>query len=129
MKATGEEATTTTVSAPVPAVGPVLEIRRAGLCTTVQDLGRPGLGRLGVGPSGPMDRRAHRVANLLAGNDPGAAALEITGAGVELVFLQATHLALAGGDLGATLDGVPLPALGLVAVGAGATLMFVERRQ
>jgi biotin-dependent carboxylase-like uncharacterized protein len=116
-----------TGSTPPPA--PVLEVKRAGLCTTVQDLGRPGLGRLGVGPSGAMDLRAHRVANQLLGNEPGAPALELTGGGVELVFLQDTRVALAGADLGATLAGAPVPAIGAIAVTAGAELHFTDRRQ
>jgi biotin-dependent carboxylase-like uncharacterized protein len=116
------------LSATTPAA-PVLEIRRAGLCTTIQDLGRPGLGRLGVGPSGAMDAWAHRVANQLLGNDPSAVALELTGAGVEVQFLQDTRFALAGGDLGATLDGAPVPALCVFPAVAGALLSFLERRQ
>ena len=106
---------------------PVLEIVRAGMCTTVQDLGRPGLGRLGVGPSGPMDPWAHRVANRLAGNPEQAAALELTGPGAELRFLVDTVFALAGGDLGARLDDRPVPALAVARAAAGSRLRFVAR--
>src|SRR5206468_1134463 len=53
-------------------------IRRAGMLTTVQDLGRTGFRASGVPLSGAMDRFAHRVANLLVGNAESAAALEFT---------------------------------------------------
>ncbi len=54
-----------------------LEVLAADGLVTVQDLGRPGWGRFGVPRSGPMDIFAFRAANALAGNPPGAAAIEI----------------------------------------------------
>ena len=107
----------------------MLEIRRAGLCTTIQDLGRPGLGRLGVGPSGAMDAWAHRVANQLLGNDRQRRRPGVDRRRRRAEFLQDTRFALAGGDLGAALDGTPVPALCVFPVAAGAQLHFVERRQ
>jgi biotin-dependent carboxylase-like uncharacterized protein len=55
-----------------------LTIVHAGPLTTVQDLGRVGVGRWGVARSGAFDRGAHAIANAAVGNDPDAAALEIT---------------------------------------------------
>lgn len=55
-----------------------LRVVRAGLLTTVQDLGRPGYAHLGVPRSGAVDVGALRLANRLVGNDEGAAALETT---------------------------------------------------
>lgn len=55
----------------------MLEILEAGGLLTVQDAGRRGWGKFGVPASGPMDWFAHRAANLLAGNHPESAALEI----------------------------------------------------
>jgi 5-oxoprolinase (ATP-hydrolysing) subunit C len=104
-----------------------VEIVRPGMLTTVQDRGRPGLGRFGVSPSGAMDPLALRVANLLVGNDPEAPALEITGPGTELLFLSDTQFALAGADLGAELDGAPLPAVSATAACAGQQLAFTAR--
>ena len=49
-----------------------------GLATTVQDLGRPGHGSLGVATSGAADPISLRVANRLVGNPDDAAALEVT---------------------------------------------------
>ncbi len=106
-----------------------LVVRRPGLLTTVQDLGRPGLGRFGVSPSGAMDPFALRVANRLLGNADDAPGLEVTGEGPELEFLGATAFALAGANLSATLDAVPLEPWTVTVARAGAVLRFGWRRQ
>ena len=54
---------------------------RPGLLATVQDLGRPGLGHLGVPHSGAADAASLRRANRLVGNPPDAAGLELRWAG------------------------------------------------
>ncbi len=58
----------------------MLEVLEVGGLGTIQDRGRLGWRRFGVPLAGPMDRFAFDAANLLVGNDPSAAALEI-GAG------------------------------------------------
>lgn len=75
-----------------------IRVHRAGTATTVQDLGRPGARALGVPPGGAMDPFALRVANLLVGNPPGAAGLEIAGVGPELEFLADALIAVAGAE-------------------------------
>ncbi len=55
-----------------------LEIIRTGPLASVQDLGRPGLGAVGVPPSGAADPAALITANHLVGNPGGAAGLEFT---------------------------------------------------
>ncbi len=62
----------------------MLEVLEVGGLATIQDAGRLGWRRYGVPVAGPMDRLAFDAANLLVGNAPGAAALEI-GAGDILV--------------------------------------------
>ena len=93
-----------------------------GLLSTVQDLGRPGLGDLGVPAGGAADAHALRLGNLLLGNEEGAAALEATLVGPELLFEEAAHVVLAGAPFGAQLDGAPLPAWEAVSVPAGGRL-------
>ena len=56
---------------------PALHIIRPGLLTTVQDLGRTGYQRLGIAVGGALDAVGLRAANALAGNAPGAGALEV----------------------------------------------------
>jgi antagonist of KipI len=86
-----------------------LEIIKPGLFTTVQDLGRPGFQHDGVMVNGPMDDAAHRLANLLVGNDENAAALEITLHGPILVFAGDTLIAVTGADFAVTAAGAPVP--------------------
>jgi biotin-dependent carboxylase-like uncharacterized protein len=97
-----------------------LEVARAGLRTTVQDLGRAGLAHLGVPRSGAADTGALRLANRLAGNPPGAAGLEILLGGVRLRATRAVTLAVTGAPCVVTVGGRPAdPGLPL-AVPAGA---------
>jgi allophanate hydrolase subunit 2 len=87
----------------------MIRVREAGLLTTVQDLGRPGLAHLGVPTAGAADRRAYGLANRLVGNQEGAAVLEITVAGPELELEAGGWVALTGGRVAADLDGRPVP--------------------
>ena len=83
-------------------------VLKPGMLSTFQDLGRFGQQHLGVSVAGAMDQRAHRLANLLVGNDPTLATLEITLTGPTLRFTKPCCLALCGADLSATLNGQPL---------------------
>ena len=95
--------------------------REAGLQTTIQDGGRPGHLSRGIPPAGAQDFYSLAIANLLVGNEltppplsprrPGAAGLEMLVKGVTLRFAEEAVIALAGADMGATLDGEPVRAL------------------
>lgn len=82
----------------------MLEVVEPGLLSTVQDGGRPGWAHLGVPPSGACDRLGLAVANILLGNAPSAAALELTLAGPTLAVREPAAAALGGADLGATIE-------------------------
>ena len=87
-----------------------LRVIAAGPLTTLQDGGRRGWQRFGVAASGAMDQNALALANTLVGNPWQEGALELTLAGGSFAIEGgAARLALAGADLGATLDGAPLP--------------------
>ena len=101
---------------------PTIEVLEPGMLTTVQDLGRFGYQRYGVPVSGAMDGLALRAANLLVGNDAGAAALELTMLGPKLGFLADTWISVTGADMSASLDGEPLPAWEAVEVSRGSQL-------
>jgi antagonist of KipI len=77
-----------------------LEVARAGMFTTVQDCGRPNHRAAGVAVGGAADPIALRVANLLVGNPEGAAALEFTLVGPEIVFHDDSLIALGGAEFG-----------------------------
>ncbi len=69
-----------------------------------------------------MDQRAFLWANRLLGNDPAAAALEITLGGFALRFAVETVVAIAGAGCAATLDGVEAGAWRTVRARAGQLL-------
>jgi biotin-dependent carboxylase-like uncharacterized protein len=100
----------------------VIAVVKPGLLTTVQDEGRPGYRAFGMPLAGAIDRRALATANLLAGNEPGAAALELTFLGGQFRFDRGALAALAGADMGAALDGEPVAPWSSFRVGAGSTL-------
>jgi len=101
-----------------------IEVRKPGLFTTVQDMGRPGYYHLGIPLSGAMDRAALRTANLLVGNPEAAAALEITLLGPELRFTGDASVAVTGAELPPKLDGEARPGWTCFAVKAGQVLGF-----
>lgn len=78
----------------------VMMIRRAGMLTTVQDLGRVGHRRQGVPVSGAADPFALRLVNLLVGNAEDAAGLEFTLVGPEIEFSAGALVAVGGGEFG-----------------------------
>ena len=105
-----------------------IHVRRPGLLTTVQDLGRWGHQATGVPVAGPMDTFSHRLANLLVGNTADAATLEITLIGPELEFDAPSMMAVCGADFDLSLDGHPLGVNASHPVSGGARLQFGRRR-
>jgi KipI family sensor histidine kinase inhibitor len=111
----------------------VAEVLEPGLLTTVQDEGRAGYRRIGLGAAGPMDARAHAAANRAVGNPAGAAALECTLTGPTLAFRAPVPFAWAGADLGAMLERADLgpwlvPGGASVLARPGNVLRFAARR-
>ena len=104
----------------------MLKILKNGLHTTVQDLGRNGFQKYGVIASGAMDPIAHRLANLLVGNEEQAATLEITLAGPVIEFTEDAIIALCGGDLAPKIDGAKVKMWRMLTVTRGSTLTFGE---
>lgn len=101
----------------------MFEVIQPGLETSIQDYpGRYGYWNQGFPPSGPMDSWSFRLANLLVGNEAGAAGLECQYMGPTLKFQREGVIALAGADMQAKLDGQPLPLWESVAVKPGQTL-------
>ena len=105
-----------------------LEILDPGLLTTVQDRGRYGYQSYGVPVSGAMDQFALRMANLMAGNDQDAAALEVTVRGPRIEFHTDTWIAVTGADISPEVDGKPLPMWESFEIGAGTVLTFGDLR-
>ncbi|MDO4626353.1 MAG: biotin-dependent carboxyltransferase family protein [Pasteurellaceae bacterium] len=72
---------------------------------SIQDLGRYGLRRLGIGHAGAMDRLALQAGNLLLGNPESAAAIEVALGGITLEFTQDCAFCLTGAFYLAELNG------------------------
>ena len=87
-----------------------VEILSSGPMLTVQDAGRFGLRHMGVSPAGPIDPAAMALANALAGNDPGAAALEFAGPAGSFRSDAPLRFAVAGADCAIRIDGRPVAA-------------------
>ena len=112
----------------------VVRVIRTGLCTTVQDLGRPELREYGVPVGGALDRLSHELANRLVGNPATAATLEMTLTGDELEWPTGAMVAVTGAEMAPmiSLDDaveVVLPTNRPVTVPAGARIRFQTARR
>src|SRR5690606_14634473 len=105
--------------------GPI-EVIAPGMQTTVQDLGRSGYGDIGFSPNGAADRQSLIAANRAVGNRDETPALEMTFTGPQLRFRRRLSIAVCGADLGAMLNGLPLPPGRPQDVVAGDELVFVR---
>lgn len=79
---------------------------KPGLLTTIQDEGRKGYEKFGIVVSGAMDIFSLNLANILVGNDINEACIEATVLGPELKISENTLIAITGGDLLPTINGV-----------------------
>jgi biotin-dependent carboxylase-like uncharacterized protein len=83
-----------------------LQVKDCGAGTSIQDGGRFGYRRYGVGAAGAVDRIALAVANMLVGNPPGTGAIEFTVmGGTFLVEGGPVRVALAGAVADLKIDG------------------------
>jgi biotin-dependent carboxylase-like uncharacterized protein len=74
----------------------MVEVKSAGLLTTIQDQGRFGFRKFGVPLSGVMDLFSANVANALLNNDANCAVIEATIIGPTLKFNQSTFIVVTG---------------------------------
>lgn len=102
----------------------MISIVTAGLFTTVQDEGRWGFQAYGMPVAGAMDRYAYNLANILAGNPPGAACLEMTVTGDAIRFETDAYVAICGADMQPSLDGRAAGTWSAFPVAAGSILAF-----
>lgn len=101
-----------------------IKIANGGFLTTIQDMGWFGYQETGMAVSGVMDTRSASLANILVGNDVNEAVIEVTMMGPMMEFTKDNMVAVTGGDLGAKLDGKPMPRYEAVLVKAGQVLSF-----
>jgi len=102
----------------------MIETVTPGFLTLIQDEGRWGYQAYGMPVAGAMDRHAYRVANLLAGNRRGAAALEMTMQGGTFKFSRKCLVSVCGADMQVRVNGVMVPNWAAFYVPAGGVLSF-----
>src|SRR3984893_11276906 len=86
----------------------MIEVLSNAALATIQDQGRQGYLRYGVGTSGAMDRVALAVGNLLLGNDDDAAGIEIPMFPFRVRFTADVAFALTGADCAVRLNDRPV---------------------
>lgn len=102
----------------------MIDILRAGVLSSVQDLGRAGYRHLGVAKAGALDTLALEVGNRLVGNAPQAAGIEVTVGPMALRFTEATRIAITGAQFSAKLDGSAVHTWWSLPVAAGQELLL-----
>lgn len=105
-----------------------MQIRKPGILTTVQDLGRVGSRTLGINPNGAMDQAGVKLINALLGNDENEAVLEMHFPAAEIEFNVECSFAIGGADLGAELDGVAVKNWTSLTAGSNSVLRFTKPR-
>ena len=102
-------------------------VKKSGVLSTIQDLGRTRFRRFGVNPNGAMDRTAVRLINILLDNDENTAVLEMHFPAPILQFEESALIALGGANFGATLDDVPIETWRPIRVVKSQTLKFTHK--
>ncbi|HXG82393.1 MAG TPA: biotin-dependent carboxyltransferase family protein [Pyrinomonadaceae bacterium] len=105
-----------------------VHIQKAGILTTIQDLGRNGFRSLGINPNGAMDKKAARLINILLGNDETEAVLETHFPAPVLEFAKETVFALGGADFCAKLNERKIENWRLYFAEKGSVLEFTEKK-
>jgi KipI family sensor histidine kinase inhibitor len=118
--------------APPAPGGCAIEVIKPGPLATVQDLGRPGFGHLGVPHSGAADAASLRLANRLVGNADGAAGIELTFGRAAFRFPAGAWVAVTGASAPVTLEtgqagDTPVTARGAPGRGSGETARDMPR--
>jgi len=85
-----------------------VRVLKAGMLTSIQDLGRFGYQNQGIGTSGVMDVRSFKIANLLLDNPENEAVMEFTLIGPTLEFTTDTIIAITGGDFSPKINKEPV---------------------
>ncbi|HUR67130.1 MAG TPA: biotin-dependent carboxyltransferase family protein [Chitinophagaceae bacterium] len=101
-----------------------VKIIKAGILDTIQDAGRFGYQHLGINPTGAMDIYAMQVANMLVGNDPKEAVIEMHFPAAAFLFTQPALIAISGADLTASINGEEIPHHHPIIVGRNDVLQF-----
>lgn len=102
-------------------------IKKAGILSTIQDLGRNGFRRFGINQNGAMDKTAARLINSLLANEENAAVIEMHFPAAEILFDEAAAFSLGGADFAAHLNGERIENWRIYFAAKGSILKFTEK--
>ncbi len=102
----------------------LFKVRRPGLLSTIQDLGRTGYQSQGFSPAGAMDFESAILANDLLKNEMNAPVIEMTMQGMSFEVLQNTFIATAGAHMTVDVNGKSFPIGRVIALKQGDFVTF-----
>lgn len=105
----------------------MIEVLKAGLFDSIQDLGRVGTQQFGVPLSGAMDQFSAKLANAILANEDEAAILEFTLLGPTLKFCNETAICLTGLECQAKINQEPIENNRYILIKKGDVLSFGKR--
>lgn len=103
------------------------EVLKSGLLSTFQDLGRLQHQRWGIPVAGALDINAHRLANLLVGNRPQMATLEMNLFPPTLKVVQSCCIALTGAHVSPLVNDSKAPMHRPIVLRSGDVISFGPR--
>lgn len=101
-----------------------LTILKAGLQTTLQDLGRSGYQDKGVPSSGALDQLSYQLSNTLVNNELGTPVIEITLMGPQIEFSENCTIAITGANLSPCINGQSISMNRAIIIRSGDLLSF-----
>lgn len=97
---------------------------KAGLQTSLQDIGRKGFRRFGIPNNGALDPVSLQIANWLVSKPLHSACLEITQAGPVIEFTQDMAIAVTGAHFELSIDDIPVDMHQTLLLNKGERLTF-----
>ncbi len=101
-----------------------MRIIKEGILDSIQDVGRFGYQYLGINPTGAMDKYAMKITNILVGNLPTEAVIEMHFPAGVFMFTQPALIAIGGANFSPSINGDFIPHLHPVMVNKNDVLQF-----
>ncbi len=102
-------------------------IKKSGVLSTIQDLGRTKFRRFGINANGAMDKTAARLINILLGNDENEAVLEMHFPAAQILFETSAIIALGGANFATRIENESIENWRPYRIEANQTLSFDEK--
>lgn len=99
-----------------------LLVKKSGLFSTIQDLGRKSYQKYGISQSGALDEYAFVLANMFVGNNEKEAVLELTLLGAEFEVLEGGIISITGANMFPKVNNKTVPMWETIELSQGDTL-------